>query len=167
MSSEKLRNDIIRTRDRRQALLGRHLAVGYPATLFLSLNIPGAIKNPPGAAKLFSWALGRLAEALPGLAVLETSIDLLGPYAVLGINQSVDDVKRRCMALETSQPAARLVDLDVYDSHGRQIDRAALSLPPRPCLICDRTAVECIRLGRHFDSNLMEKTDELLAPFRD
>lgn len=167
MSSEKLRNNILLARDRRQELLARHLAAGYPATVFLSLNIPGATKNRPGVAGLFSWALEEAAEAFPGLATLETSEDLLGPFAVQGIRQPAGDVKLRCMALETSHPAARLVDLDVFDNQGRQIDRAALSLPPRPCLACSLTAVECIRLGRHTCRELTDKTDELLAPYRD
>lgn len=167
MSSDKLKSEILKTRDHRQELLDRHLAAGNPATLVLSLNIPGAIKNPPGAGKLFAWALDSLADEYPGLDMLELSYDLLGSYAVVGIQQAAVEVKQRCMALETSQQAARLVDLDVYDSQGRQIDRAFLSLPPRPCLVCNRSAVECIRLGRHTVADLTEKINELLAPYRD
>lgn len=116
---------------------------------------------------LFTWAFDRLAEEFSGLTILETSHDLLGSYAVMGIQQATVEAKHRCIELETLQPAARLVDLDVYDSQGRQIDRAFLSLPPRPCLVCNRSAVECIRLGRHTASDLTEKINELLAPYRD
>jgi holo-ACP synthase len=167
MSSDKLKREILRTRDHRQDQLDRHLAAGYPATLFLSLNIPGAIKSPPGAGMLFVWALDKLTEEHSGLSILERSHDLLGSYAIVGIHQAAVEVKQRCMALETSQPAARLVDLDVYDRQGRQIDRATLSLPPRPCLVCNRSAVECIRLGRHTVPELTERINEILAPFRD
>lgn len=166
MSSDKLKSEILRTRDHRQELLDRHLAAGSPTTLVLSLNIPGAIKNPPGAGKLFDWALDKLAEEHPGLAILENTHDLLGSYAIVGIQQAAVEAKRRCIELETSQPAARLVDLDVYNIQGRQIDRAALSLQSRPCLVCNRSAVECIRIGRHTASDLMEKINELLAPYR-
>lgn len=167
MSLDKLKLNILRTRDNRQDQLDRHLAAGYPATLFLSLNIPGAIKSPPGAGKLFAWALDKLAEERSGLSVLENSHDLLGSYAIAGIHQDAVEVKHRCIALETSQPAARLMDLDVYDSQGRQIDRAFLSLPSRPCLVCNRSALECIRLGRHTALDLTDKINELLAPYRD
>jgi len=167
MSLDKLKNDILRTRDKRQEQLDRHLAAGRPATLVLSLNIPGVIKNPPGSGELFTSALDRLAEEYTGLVILEISHDLLGSYAVAGIQQAAEEVKIRCIELETSQPSARLVDLDVYDSQGRQIDRAFLSLPPRPCFVCNRSAVECIRLGRHTAADLTEKINELLAPYRD
>jgi holo-ACP synthase len=166
MSSEKLKSDIILTRDRRQGLLESQLASGHPTLLFLSLNIPGAVKNPPGAEQLFSWALGRLAAAFPGLTTMATGCDLLGPYALLGSHCAAVEVKRDCVALETSQAAARLVDADVFDDLGRQIDRAALSLPPRPCLVCELAAVECMRAGRHSYTELGKKIDELLAPFR-
>ena len=109
----------------------------------------------------------KLAEEYSGLTILETSHDLLGSYAVMGIQQAAVEAKHRCIEVETSQPAARLVDLDVYDSQGRQIDRASVSLPPRPCLVCNRSALECIRLGRHTLLDLTEKIDELLAPYRD
>jgi holo-ACP synthase CitX len=167
MLLDKLKSEILKTRDHRQDLLDRHLAAGYPATLVLSLNIPGAIKNPPGSEMLFAWALDQLGEEYSGLAILETSHDLLGSYAVMGIQQAAIETKHRCIELETLQPAARLVDLDVYDSQGRQVDRASLYLSPRPCLVCNRSAVECIRLGRHTASDLTEKINELLAPYRD
>ena len=166
MSSEKLKSDIIRTRDARQEALHRQLTAGYPATLFVSLNLPGADKNPPGAGPLMSWALNLLHRAYPDIATLATDCDTLGPYAVLGIHREVAVVKRRCIELEISHPSARLVDLDVFDCSARQIDRASLSQPPRHCLVCSRTAVECIRLGRHTYSELTERTNELLAYFR-
>lgn len=167
MSSEKLKNDILLARDHRQEILGHQLASGFAALLFLSLNIPGPAKHPPGAGQLFDWALDRLAHACPGLSTLETGCDLLGPYAVAGSHCPAVELKRSCVALERSRPAARLVDADVFDAQGRQIDRAALSLPPRTCLVCELPAVECIRVGRHSYTELWERTDELLAPFRD
>jgi len=166
MSSEKLKSDIICTRDQRQELLGRHLRAGHPATIVLSLNIPGALKSPPGIDGLFSWALDAVAEAVPDLSTHETSTDLLGPFAVMTSTQDADMAKHRCIAIEQSQPSARLLDLDVYDHLGRQVDRTALSLPPRPCLVCESAAMECIRLSRHTYEDLTDKVYELLAPYR-
>lgn len=167
MSSEKLESDLLLTRDRRQERLDSYLGHRYPATLFLSLNIPGALKNRPGTEALFSWALNRVTDTFPGATVLETERDLLGPYAALALTGEAGEAKQRLVALEESTPAARLVDLDLYDHRGRQIGRADLSLPPRSCLLCDRPATECMRTGRHTLAALTDKTDELLAPYRE
>ena len=148
-------------------MLDRHVATGNPATLFVTLNIPGVVKDPPGAGKLFAWSLDKLAALHPGQEILEHGRDLLGCYAIIGIQEPAVDVKHGCITLETSLPAARLLDLDVYDDQGRQIDRARLSLPARTCLICNQPAVDCIRLQRHSVMELSDTIHELLAPYRD
>jgi len=167
MSSAKLRSDLIAARDRRQELLEERLSGGYQATVFVSLNIPGAQKSPPGATALFSWALRRMLSEFPESANLLRSSDPLGPFAVISLNLEAVGVKRRCIAMEGAEPFARLVDFDVFDGNGCQIDRATLGLLPRPCLICDQAAVDCIRLRRHTAEQVLEKSDELLAFYRD
>ena len=167
MSSARLRSETIAARDRRQELLEGRLSGGYPATVFLSLNIPGAEKNPPGASALFSWVLRRLLDEFPDAENLVRSSDTLGPYAVISLHRESVGVKRRCIAIETAQPYARLVDLDVFDGSGRQVGRAALGLLPRSCLVCDLPAVECIRLRRHAAGEVKGRADELLAFCRD
>ena len=167
MSSAKLRSEIIAARDRRQELLQASLGRCCPATLFLSLNIPGPDKNPPGAGRLFSWALRSLLCEYPDMENLTQGSDPLGPYAVILIDREAAEVKRSCIAMETSQPFARLIDLDVFDGNGRPVDRAAVGMLPRPCLLCSRPAVECIRLRRHGADELSGRRDELLAYFRD
>lgn len=166
MSFAELRNSIIAARDRRQELLDGYLGGGCRATVTLSLNIPGADKNPPEAGALFSWALRGLAEALPGVADLHAAGDALGPYAVMAVNLEAAEVKRRCITLESARPFARLLDLDVYDQSGGQVGRASLGLAPRPCLVCGLPAVDCIRLRRHSAEQVTGRADELLAHFR-
>ena len=70
-----------------------------------------------------------------------------------------------CVGLESVAPYARLIDADVYAARGVAVDRAALNLPPRPCLLCAAPATECIRLGRHDMFELSRRTHELLSPF--
>ena len=153
-------------RDSRQELLDKQFTDGCPATIFLSLNIPGENKNPAGAEALFAWALDRMKATFSGLITLADGVDPLGPYALLAHSQETRLVKLRCIALETSHPAARLIDLDVYDSHGVQLGRSALSLPPRPCFICHHPAVDCIRLGRHSLEEVVGRALHLLTGFK-
>ena len=58
--SEKSALDFLDARDSRQDALTQVLSRGYPAVLFVSLNIPGYEKTPPGSEALFLWVSGEL-----------------------------------------------------------------------------------------------------------
>jgi holo-ACP synthase len=162
-----LRSSILAARERRQEQLDERISGGNAATVFLSLNIPGVEKSPPGASALFSWALCSILAEFPDDGNPLQGSDPLGPYAVISLNWEAVEVKRLCIVLENTNPFARLIDLDVYCANGRPVDRAALGIPPRPCLLCRQPAVECIRLRQHPYREVIGKTDELLASFRD
>ncbi len=163
--SEKSALDFLDARDSRQDALTQVLSRGYPAVLFVSLNIPGYEKTPPGSEALFLWVSGELEKAFPERHVLKTTHDALGPYALFAIEADPQGAKRRCIEIETSRPSARLIDLDVYSATGVQIDRRSLGLPTRTCLVCHASAVECIRTKRHSFEEVINKVHELLAPF--
>lgn len=165
-SSGKSVSDFLAAKDRRQEILTRILSERYPATIFLSLNIPGEEKTLPGAEALCDWALGELSNNFPGLLMRGKACDLLGPYAIMALDTDPVATKECCMLIESRHPAARLVDLDVYSGMGIQIDRGCLGLPARACLVCRQPAVECMRLKRHSLAEVTGKADELLAHFR-
>jgi holo-ACP synthase len=167
MSYAELRSSILAARERRQEQLDERISGGCQATVFLSLNIPGVEKSPPGASALFSWALRSILAECPDAGNPVQGSDPLGPYAVISLNREAVEVKRRCIVLENTNPFARLIDLDVYCANGRPVDRAALRIPPRPCLLCRLPAVECIRQRRHGAVELAGRRDELLSYFRD
>jgi len=167
MPSAGLRNRILAARDARQELLSRACRQGISAVVFLSLNLPGEDKSPPGMWGLFRRAASSLIEALPGWAERHRGFDALGPFAIFAGEGEAASVKRRCMALESANPFARLLDFDVYDGDGRPVDRSLLGLPPRECLLCPEPARECIRIQRHGGRELKAKVHELLVPFID
>ena len=165
-SSDKSARNYLEARDRRQDALAQYLSQGHPATIFLSLNIPGSEKSPPGAQALYHWLLGDLAATFPSLLILRTASDLLGPYAIMAVDIDPTVVKKSCMALETRHPVARLADLDVYAADGAQLGRKELTLPARACLVCSAAAVDCMRAKRHAPDEVIAKANELLAQFR-
>jgi holo-ACP synthase CitX len=165
MSSAESGSSILAAREARQELLEGHRGT-FPAIIFLSLNIPGEEKSPCGTEELFAWAFERLAAGFPDLSLLKRGHDRLGPFSLLSAGQEAVRVKRLCVCLEISHPAARLIDLDVYDRGGAQIGRSSLGLPPRPCLLCHHPAVECMRLSRHGLAELVAETERLLMEFR-
>ena len=164
--SEKSFHSILDARDGRQETLSRILSEGFPATLVVSLNIPGHEKNLPGTQALFDSMMRSLARVFGEVSVLVCSTDALGPFAVIPLQLDPLEVKKRCIHLESLTPSARLVDLDVYSAAGCQIDRQFLATSRRTCLVCDQAAVECMRLKRHSFDVVIRKVHELLAQHR-
>lgn len=153
MSYAALRISLLAARDQRQALLERLFPADFPTTLMLSLNLPGDAKTGARAERLFVWGEGALSGALQVVRLLQGS-DALGPFALYRCTLPTREVKLIAMELEHGHPAGRLLDLDVYDCSGRQLDRAGLGFPPRSCLLCGEAAVACIRAGRHTSKTL-------------
>jgi holo-ACP synthase CitX len=143
-------------------VLDRHLGAGR-TLVALSLAVPGVAKAPPGAGALFAWAAREIGRAFPGAEQLDLRVDTLGPFALWSTETWPDAAKARCVSLEASRPAARLLDLDVYSPEGAPVDRASLLLLPRRCLCCDQPARDCIRLGAHGFPELAARARELLA----
>lgn len=139
---------------------------GFPATLFVSLNIPGVEKVPPGAEALFLFAMAQIKKALPDSRLIVEASDALGPYAIFVLELPCEEVKRICVGIETALPSARLLDLDVYSSEGVQIDRKRLGLLSRGCLVCAQPAVECMRTKRHSYGDVLEIVHDLLSDYR-
>jgi triphosphoribosyl-dephospho-CoA synthase len=168
VNDRDLKTALLQARDIRQLELQRALdrasAQGAAAVITISTNVPGQEKHQPGLTRLLHGAEQSLPEAI-GLERLFTGRDLLGPWHVAASRASPLDAKRAAVAIETDFPAGRLLDLDVYRLDGAQIDRAALGLPPRVCLICLEPARECILLQRHAVAELRARVNALLQPF--
>jgi len=148
MSYDALRISLLAARDQRQALLERLFPADFPTTLMLSLNLPGDAKSGARAEQLFVWGEQALSGALPLVRALQGS-DALGPFALYHSHLPAREAKLIAMEVENGHPAGRLLDLDIYDASGRQLDRAGLGFPPRGCLLCGEAAVACIRAGSH------------------
>lgn len=134
--------------------------------LQLSLNLPIYDKLLPGANGLFAWGLQQILERLPQVSSCSHGLDRLGPWALLGAVTCADALKKQAVALENSRPAGVLLDIDVYDQQGRKLERQSLDLPPRRCLICQQSMIECRRNNTHSSAELKARSKKLLAPFR-
>ena len=160
-SCAALRTSILAARDERQARLDALFPAAFPATLMLSLNLPGELKGGERASRLYGWGEKLLIAALPVLPLLCGS-DALGPYGIFHIALDAVDTKRMAMELESGHPAGRLLDLDVFDDAGRQVDRSSLGLAPRPCLLCPEPALACIRTQRHSSLALQAEAERVI-----
>jgi holo-ACP synthase len=161
MRYDALRTSLLEARDRRQALLDELFQVSFPATLMLSLNLPGEQKQGERAGRLFAWGEKALAEALSVVSVWREE-DALGPFAIYRSRHIAQETKLCAIALESEYPAGRLLDLDVYDPSGRPVDRASLGLSPRSCLLCPEPALACIRAQSHTSETLVAWTKKVI-----
>lgn len=163
-----LRQGILQTRDARQGELQRAMdragSEDAASVLVISTNVPGGNKHRPGLSGLVQGAVHSLQEVI-GLKKLLSRTDLLGPFQIVSSGVSPMEAKMAALTIETENPSGRILDVDVFTLDGSQIDRARLGLPPRACFVCLEPAHECARLGRHSDSELLERVDSLLQPF--
>ena len=156
-----LRRQLLEAREARQAIVDRAVRPVGPL-LIVAANLPGADKSPPGLDAFWSEALRAIEARLPAVS-LQAGRDAMGPWALYRVRVVADTAKRTAADIEGTLPGGRLLDLDVYDSSGGQIDRGSLGLPPRPCLLCARPAFECIRLKRHSGTDVERAAARLLA----
>ena len=160
-------SDYLDARDARQVLIldacrqARQRAEGV--VIAVSVNIPGPEKNRPGVEPLVE----RGASALGGQGIEGTrafaGTDLLGPYRILVASGLATRIKAETVALETSLPGGRVLDLDVLTPDGQPVDRQRLGLTARGCYACDRPARECMLLARHTLPELLAAVDAQLA----
>jgi len=133
----------------------------------LSLNIPGPDKNLPGCKTLFSRAAAEMGRALGGALVAadraSNTVNVLGPFGIWHAGLDPRAAKRAALAVEHDAAGGRLLDVDVYDASGRQVDRGSLNLAPRACLVCREPAHECARLGRHAAGEIVDAARALLT----
>lgn len=166
MPLDVLRNSILEARDKRQQMLD-DLRDGESTIITLSLNIPGAIKVPCGAGKVFRVAQDNILKYMTKTELVSDRVDRLGPFGVFTSSLTPTDAKRVAVVIEEMQSVMRLVDIDIYAPDGRQIGRDELGYPARPCLVCRQSAKECIAMRRHSVEEAMDKAYGLLAEYGD
>jgi holo-ACP synthase len=163
MSFAKLRAEILAARDSREATLAAVLGRTPASLVFVSTALPGPRKDLAGSEALFRWALAELGVHLRSTQALAQGRDVLGPYAIVTVGMPAAKTKQACIAIEDSQPPARLLDLDVYGADGTRLGRLDIGKSPRLCLLCNQPAADCIRLKRHSMEELINHAQDLLA----
>jgi holo-ACP synthase/triphosphoribosyl-dephospho-CoA synthase len=76
-----------------------------------------------------------------------------------------DAYRLKALAVQIGKESnvGRLLDIDVFDSEGCQINRALLGLPERTCFVCSEAAVDCMRESRHSAEEIADAVQKLFA----
>lgn len=142
------------------------LAQYHTPLVCFTMNIAGPIKNNALIRRGFALGCRDLENALrrEGMPILhkQTTAAATGNEAFYAVDADLLRLKKLTAELEDATSMARLYDMDVLDVNGEKIDRTALALPVRRCLLCGAPAKECARSRRHTVEELQAKTHALL-----
>lgn len=149
------------------------LACAHPSCAVVSLTIclPHAYRVSPVVVGLFPGVCAGVKAYLTSRGVAFPHSRFLsgsdGDAALWVAEGSAVDVKQLCVEAEERLPAGRMLDIDVMDGSGRAVDRAAVGLPPRRCLVCENRAAVCSARRTHSPDALDAAIADLLVIARE
>ncbi|WP_061993501.1 citrate lyase holo-[acyl-carrier protein] synthase, partial [Fructobacillus ficulneus] len=164
---------VLANRDWRSAYQ-HHLEERYPAAVVIAvkLNLAGNAKNSPQIQQLFQagWQaiVAQVADLGDGLARIKVDRDRpTGPEGFLVVKADIVTVKKSMMTFEADFALGRLFDCDVMGAGADiyQLSRTDLGFTPRTCLICDCSAKDCAKAGRHSFPDLQAAADALYQKY--
>ena len=153
---------LLESRDARAARQ-RELLRAYPSSslVCLTVQLPGTVKRNANSLLIGGAGLAALLEKFGSVLQHVQVRDLETGYeAYLVVPLPAKVVKHICCEIEDTHPLGRLMDIDVPG-----LDRAALGLPPRKCLLCDNEVRYCMRARTHSTQELLVRIDEMIKKY--
>lgn len=128
-----------------------------------TMNIPGPEKWNRDVSIGFFVGIKLLEDAV-GHKLLHFSqtVSAAGGEAFFVVDMPAKKLKELTVSIEDSHISGRLFDMDVLDTDGQKLERSALALPRRKCLLCDNDAVVCAGSRAHPLEALQDRTGFLL-----
>lgn len=142
----------------------------YSFTLLsYSLNIAGPVKRFMLGDRCFFEGKRAVKAIFKRLGLvpaheIETDEDT-GLEYLAAVDIDALKLKRLVTDLEERHPMGRLFDIDIIAKDGGKIDRAALGLPQRSCIICGKQGAGCARSRAHSLEELQARTAEIIEGF--
>ena len=153
---------LLESRDRRAAHQ-KELLAAFPdcALICLTVQLPGAVKRSPTSLLIGGAGLAALLDKFGSVLRHAQVRDLETGYeAYLLVPLPPVLVKKACCAIEDTHPLGRLMDIDVVG-----VDREALGLAPRRCLLCGQPARVCMRARNHTPEELLSRIEQMVAAY--
>ena len=158
---------LLRSRDER-SVKQKDLLAAVPgcSLVCLTVVVPGEVKRTRESLIVAGAGVAALTESFAGdlkhaeFRDLETGYEA---YFILPL--SAAEVKATCCEIEETHPLGRLMDIDVLGPDALPLERSAIGLHPRKCLICGREARVCMRLGAHGKDELDRKIKQMLNAY--
>lgn len=158
---------LLESRDRR-VQHQKALLQAYPgcSLVCLTVQLPGPEKRSAKSLIVGGAGLAALLDKFGSIARHAHVRDLETGYeAYLLVPMPARTVKHICCQIEETHPLGRLMDLDVLGEDGAPLERTALGLPPRQCLLCGQPARVCMRAKTHSREALEEEIRRRIDAF--
>ena len=162
--------DVLAAKEQRAQLQAELRCRNGAAVVSVTVNMPGSVKYSADTLNLLYYAMQELRERIRERHFPLREERLLhlpaGPTALMAVAGNAAKIKEIGMEIEQTTKFGRLLDIDVFDSDGRQINRAGSGHMARPCFVCDGSAVECMRERRHDPEEILAAVKNLLLEYR-
>lgn len=137
----------------------------YPEATLVCLTVimPGNVKRNFFSLITAGAALQQVINRYDGTLVHLSTNDLttgFEAYAITTLNHA--QAKEIACDIEDTHPLGRLFDIDVINTDGSPIPRAAVGHRPRQCLLCEKESRYCMRNRTHSQQELQNRISELV-----
>lgn len=165
MLNEKILNEILEAKEDRR-LKQEEIISRYPFSLVsFTLNIPGEIKDSPLYRRIHREGMKELYKLLEksGGEIIHKEViyKITGVEGFISVDMYPMLLKVLSISIEESHPLGRIFDIDIFQSNLEQVSRIHISKEPRKCLLCEDSAINCIRLQKHNSKELLEKIQNI------
>ncbi|MHC1745556.1 MAG: citrate lyase holo-[acyl-carrier protein] synthase [Negativicutes bacterium] len=136
----------------------------------ITVNMPGELKCNHKAVSLLYDTQEKIRKQLrnAGYFLWEERVLHLpsGSTAILAVDGKADVIKKITVDIEEETNYGRLLDIDVFDVNGRQIDRAFMGLELRKCFVCPQIAAVCVRSQAHDQLEVIAEAEKLFVEYK-
>lgn len=146
---------------KQQYLLNTH----HCPIICFTMNIAGPVKTSPLIERAFTAGLAALDSHLPEehIRFRDTDITATGCQALYAVDSDALTLKKICTAIEDATPLGRLFDMDVLNTDGTKLDRAAVGGNSRDCIVCGAAGRGCAARRLHTVPQLQAATRAIIS----
>ncbi|MCD4827748.1 MAG: citrate lyase holo-[acyl-carrier protein] synthase [Acholeplasmataceae bacterium] len=154
---------ILKAREERYETI-KKLSYTYPHLIVLKANTPGNDKNRYSAFFLIEKLNKSIIHKFDiNYKTLKKGFD--GPYYVYSISCDYPmNIKKELIEIETNHPLGRLIDLDFY-VNSEIVSRTDFNQELRSCMICNHSAIDCMRNNRHSLDDVLNHIDKVILEY--
>lgn len=139
------------------------------AIVSYTLNIAGPVKRFQQGDRCFYAGKMEIEKQLNRKGWIVSEVVLTDAETGLECLWAVDAdavaLKSAMAALEEREPLGRLFDIDIIAKDGGKISRAAIELPERLCLICNKPGADCARSRAHPLNEVQNRTISIIEDY--